>query len=159
MARKPKEATKARGKAKDTAAPAKRGRKSKAATAGATADTTEQGTTKVHLVDRSKYKYPRHPDARTASNRAAIDNGDPVAEALRGKTVEESLAILLASGGAEGETWARLNSGLQRMAIGNSLRKLWRVNGRIKVGNRWVTNPDYVAPEPTEEKTSRRKAA
>lgn len=95
-------------------------------------------------IDRSRYqKY----DTKTAGGRPSVDNGDPLAEALRGMTAEQVIQVLEANGGAAKEGWANLNVGMQRMNAGNALRAILKKNGSVIVGETTVT---YVPPAPAE---------
>jgi hypothetical protein len=115
-----------------------------------------------NIIDRSKYKYTAHKDVKTASGRASVDNGDPVAEALRGKTAQEVVELVTENGGTPNENWLSLkNQGLVRMAAGNVLRNLLKSNGFLKVNGKRIKAPAATEPEPAAETTkpTRRKAA
>lgn len=71
-------------------------------------------------------RYVKHPEVKTASGASAIDNGDPVAEKLRGLDLDAVYA-LVAKASEEDEATLRakyqhLNAGMQRMNLGNKLR-------------------------------------
>lgn len=76
------------------------------------------------VIDRAKHNYTVHKDAKTASGRSSIDCGDPLAEALRGKTAAEVVDLVAANGGEPNPNWENLNQGMARMSAGNVLRRL-----------------------------------
>lgn len=98
-------------------------------------------------IDRAKYQYEAHKDVKTASGRASLDNGDAVADALRGRSLDEVMQAVVDSGGEVKDNWANLNQGMARMSAGNTLRGLYRKMGRIKIGGRWLNNPDGASVE------------
>lgn len=86
-----------------------------------------------HRIGKTEFdlsKYQSFRSVRTASGRPSIDVADQVATLLRGKSLEEVREI-----GAkvlQGETaeslrikYEHLNPGMQRMNIGNRIRKVW----------------------------------
>lgn len=77
-------------------------------------------------LDRDRYDYTAHKDFRTESGRVVVDNGDGVAEIIRGMSLEGVYAVLEANGGERKPEWANLNTGMQRMSAGNVLRRLHR---------------------------------
>ena len=85
------------------------------------------------VVDRSRYDYVTTKEVKTASGRASVDNNDPLAAALRGKTCDEVIALVDANGGVVNPNWQNLNPGLARMAAGNVLRKLAKRTEGIKI--------------------------
>lgn len=82
-------------------------------------------TNKVRL-DPTKYGYQVNRNFRTSSGRSTIDNGDKVAEVLRGMTLAGVFMVLEANGGEVSPDWEHLNLGMQRMAAGNVLRRIAR---------------------------------
>lgn len=62
----------------------------------------------------------------SASGNTSLDNGDPVAEKLRGKTLDEVYAIAAKYTNEAAETlrkrYSHLNPGMQRMNLGNKIR-------------------------------------
>ena len=85
------------------------------------------------VVDRSKYSYTTNKEVKTASGRASVDNDDPLAAALRGKTSEEVINLVAVNGGTVNPKWNDLNQGLARMSAGNVLRKLAKRTEGIKI--------------------------
>lgn len=77
-------------------------------------------------IDSDRYKYTADKDHRTSSGRHSIDNGDPVAQALRGLTLAEVLEVLKDNEGTPNPAWERLNVGMHRMSAGNALRRIHR---------------------------------
>lgn len=94
-----------------------------------TADTsgtdTPAVTTTRSKINRAKYDYVVHDDIKTPSGRASVDNNDAVAAALRGMTVEQVMDTLTKSGGTVQTKWVNLNQGMQRMAAGNVIRRIY----------------------------------
>lgn len=97
-------------------------------------------------IIKGSYVYNVAEGAVTAGGRKAKDNGDAVAEAMRGLGRAE-VAQLLTDNDVDMSKHKDKNDGHFRMIGGNALRGLYRRSGRIKVKGRWVNNPDYVAPE------------
>ena len=81
-----------------------------------------------HKVPKGRYVITR--DVKTKSGRVAIDNNDPVASMLRGLDLMEVYRrVADARGTTIPELEARyrhLNAGMQRMNLGNLLRKVLR---------------------------------
>lgn len=92
-----------------------------------------EGAASGGVVDRSRYAYESHKDVKTASGRASVDNGDPLAEKLRGKSSEDVIELVRVNGGEVPDKWKNLNPGLARMAAGNALRKLAKRTEGIKI--------------------------
>ena len=71
-------------------------------------------------------RYVKHPEVKTASGASAIDNGDPVAEQLRGKSLDEVYTIAAKACEVEEAVlrarYQHLNLGFQRMNLGNKIR-------------------------------------
>lgn len=88
--------------------------------------------TSRNVVDTSRYVYATS-DVPTASGRKSKDSGDPVAAALRGKTVEQLFAIVTENGMEVKDNWYAKNPGLARMAAGNALRGQFRRTGSLIV--------------------------
>lgn len=81
------------------------------------------------MIDPSKVASYKVSDVKTGSGRKSIDNDDAVARQLRGKSLDEAIAIGRKAGIDPDriKAWAKtLNVGQQRMAIGNSMRALLR---------------------------------
>lgn len=89
------------------------------------AATPVAATSTRSVVDRKRYDYVTHKAIKTQSGRAAVDNDDPVASALRGLTLEQVTETLTNSGGEISEKWAKLNPGMQRMSMGNVIRRFY----------------------------------
>ncbi len=77
------------------------------------------------VIDRARYAYARS-GSKTSTGRPAVDNGDPIAVALRGKDGEDVIRILVENGGEVNPKWSTLNVGMQRMNAANVLRRLAR---------------------------------
>jgi hypothetical protein len=75
---------------------------------------------------RQRYKKS---NTKTASGARSVSNGDDVAKALNGLTVETLLTLAKKACPERWEKWAKLNPGMQRMNLGNVLR------GQIKKGD------------------------
>ena len=87
----------------------------------------ERATTGVgNIIDRSKHQYAVDKEHKTAGGRASVDNADPLAAALRGKSAGDVIDLVQANGGEVNPAWENRNQGLARMAAGNVLRKLAR---------------------------------
>ena len=72
-------------------------------------------------------RYHRAGNAKTKSGRAAVDNGDLVAIALRGKTLDELEEVVKLNGLHDRwEKWKNMHPGGCRMAVGNALR--WKLH-------------------------------
>lgn len=85
------------------------------------------------VVPRDRYSYVTHDDVKTQSGRASVDNDDTIASALRGKTTEQVYEVLTASGGEIQDKWLRLNPGMQRMAAGNVIRRIYNAGEPVLV--------------------------
>lgn len=92
------------------------------------------------VIDRGKYgdAYEKRDEKTASGKRYCIDNGDDVAAALRGKTVEECLDIAELNGATKEQLskWRDKNPGMARMNVGNMLRGIARKGGSIKVSAR-----------------------
>lgn len=79
----------------------------------------KQGT-----INASKYDYAA---VRAASGRKSLDNGDALALQLRGKTLDEAYTLAAEALNVNVESllkqYGHLNAGMQRMGLGNRLRK------------------------------------
>lgn len=91
-------------------------------------------------VDRDKYTT-----ARSASGKKSLHNGDPVAKALEGLPLEavHALGTKLLKEDTEGK-YKHLNGGMQRMNVGNRLRKF--VNAGEEGEDRVAKLNDAAAP-------------
>lgn len=89
------------------------------------------------IMNSSRYKYNRN-GTKTATGRAAVDNGDALAEALRGQTLDQILQDVADNGQEVPGRWLELNNGMRRMVASNVLRGVLRREGRVKVAGRWV---------------------
>lgn len=77
-------------------------------------------------------KYKIH-DVKTGSGkRRAVDNNDKVATALRSLNEREWKRIAAANK-VRVKNFDKLNAGLKRLALGNALRRVMRVEGKIDV--------------------------
>ena len=104
-------------------------------------------STRKAVVDRERYQYSKS-GAKTASGRPAVDNGDPVAVALRGKTVDQVVELITENGLEPNPSWNSLaNIGLVRMAAGNRLRSVMRNAGFIRIGGKKVKAPTPAVEE------------
>lgn len=103
-------------------------------------------------IVKSKYIYDVQ-EGSTAGGRKAKDNGDAVAEAMRGLGRAE-VVQLASDNDVDLAKHKDKNDGHLRMLAGNMLRGLYRRNGRIKVKGRWVNNPGYTAPEKKEKEAA-----
>jgi hypothetical protein len=75
-------------------------------------------------------KYTTHEAKTGSGKRRAVDNNDKVASALRG-TTEKDWAKIAKENGIKLNK--ELQAGLRRLALGNSLRRVLRVEKKINV--------------------------
>ena len=119
-------------------------------------------TEKKVQIDSSKYDYGVHKEFRTTSGRSAVDNGDKVAEALRGMPLEMVKDTLILNGGTVNPAWDALNMGMQRMAAGNALRRIQRkleTEGKeLKISDEAISNVRKVNLKDIEAKRDEAKA-
>jgi hypothetical protein len=87
---------------------------------------------KKNIFDRSKYHYAKS-GVKTGSGRPAVDNGDAVAVAIRGKTAAEVCDLVKANGEEVPSRWSELNLGMQRMNAANVLRRLAKSEGGVQI--------------------------
>jgi hypothetical protein len=81
------------------------------------------------IIDKKRAgQYHVDDKTRTPSGRKSIDSNDKVAKALRGKSLDEVIAIAKKND-IDVKKYAHLNAGMQRMNIGNKLRGLEEVKG------------------------------
>ena len=79
-------------------------------------------------------RYCRAGNLRTKSGRAAVDNGDLVAIALRGMGMDGLRAVSELNGMADRwAKWGVMHPGRCRMAVGNALRWRLRNTGSIEL--------------------------
>ena len=87
------------------------------------------------LIDPRPYTYEK---VKAASGKSSLDNGDLVANFLRGKTLEEVYIAAAAVLEMNPETlqiaYDHLNPGHQRMCVGNKLRRSEQWAERILLG-------------------------
>ena len=104
-----------------------------------------------NIIDRSKHVYPVNKEQKTAGGRASVDNDDPLAAALRGKSAGDVIDLVRDNGGEVNPNWENLNQGLARMAAGNVLRKLAKRSEGVKIDGDVIkldgppTKPEKVA--------------
>lgn len=84
------------------------------------------------IINSERYKYGRN-GGKTKTGRAAVDNGDALAEALRGLSIDDVFAAVKANGEKVPEKWQDLNPGMQRMVASNVLRGILRRTGTVTV--------------------------
>lgn len=84
------------------------------------------------LFDTERYKYDRN-GVKTPGGRAAVDNGDELAQALRGRTIEQIFDDVLANDEKVQDRWHNLNNGMKRMVASNVLRGVMRRKGSVVV--------------------------
>ena len=82
---------------------------------------------KVRKICDSEYNATQYTKCKSANGNFSLDNGDMTAVILRGQTLDEVYAIAAASTG-KSETdlrnrYAHLNPGMQRMNLGNMIRR------------------------------------
>lgn len=82
---------------------------------------------KVRKVCDSEYNVNQYTKCKSANGNFSLDNGDMTAQILRGQPLDEVYAIAAASTGRP-ETelrnrYAHLNPGMQRMNLGNLIRR------------------------------------
>ena len=93
------------------------------------------------IIDRDRYKYERHEiKLEGGKNKKVRDNGDRVAEALRGMTPDDVVKAVRDNGGEVKENWKNLNPGLRRLAAGNALRAIVRSGKTVEVGGKRVAS-------------------
>jgi colicin import membrane protein len=70
--------------------------------------------------------YPKYVKGETAAGNSTADNGDSIAERLRGKDLDAVYGIVAKATGESAKAlkarYAKLNPGMQRMNLGNKLR-------------------------------------
>lgn len=93
------------------------------------------------VIDRSKYTYETS-EIKTADGKKkkVRDNGDRVAEAIRGMDADAVVKALKANGGKVNDAWSKLNAGMRRMAAGNALRALVRAGTTVEIGGKRVAS-------------------
>lgn len=108
-------------------------------------DDEEGGEAAVRRCKKSPFrqiaKYVKHT---TAAGHTSLDNGDKVSEQLRDLTVEQILREVARAAHEAGDfatqrdavewytnKYAKLNPGMRRMNLGNTLRKYWREAGKL----------------------------
>ena len=96
----------------------------------------------VVRIDRSRYE---DTGVKSASGRKTVDNGDPLAVALRGKTYDEVVDIIKENGGEPNANWDNLNKGMARMSAGNVLRAMWRKANVLTIDGKKVRVPAVAA--------------
>lgn len=109
------------------------------------------------IYNTERYKYTKHAVKTASGKRAAVDNGDPLSEALRGKDAE-FLSIVAGENGIDFSKWDNLNLGMKRMNFGNSLRALYRNNGFVVVDGVKIENPNYVEGAKKPRKRTKKSA-
>lgn len=86
-----------------------------------------EGKVKAGVMHYDKSRYVRY---KTADGRKGVDSGDDVARALRGKDLEQVYGVVAAALGVDKDElkakYSHLNTGMQRMNLGNRLRKAIR---------------------------------
>jgi len=105
--------------------------KKKVAKKKATAKTERDLPKGWHRIGRTEFdlsKYESFKNVRTASGRPSIDVNDQVASKLRGKTLDEvyevAAKVLDLGEGELRNKYDHLNPGMQRMNLGNRMRKV-----------------------------------
>ena len=96
--------------------------------APATIDEVDEADDSKNIVP-SKYRS-RYHQVESAKGKRSLDNGDPVAQALRGLELADVYQVVASELGEDHaeleERYAHLNPGQQRMVLGNKLRAYWR---------------------------------
>lgn len=102
----------------------------KPAKAAVESDEGEGDDVDARLIKADLTRYVTTPEVKTASGRVALDNADRVAIELRGldlsevyRTVANVLGVTQVS---LKDRYGHLNAGMQRMNLGNRLRKAYR---------------------------------
>ena len=121
-ASKPKRAGRAKEKSKMAT---KKGEASKKTAAKKTA---ASGGALVRTVGGREHDISGYERVKNASGHTSFDNGDKVATTLRGKTLDEVYDIVSKKVGEPAKDlkskYKHLNPGMQRMSLGNRLRKV-----------------------------------
>lgn len=105
----------------------------------------EQPTKGKSVFDQKRYRYAPN-GVSTPSGRKSVDTGDAVAVALRGKSAQDVVDLVIANGGQSRENWGNLNPGLLRMSASNVLRGLLSRNGKIVVDGAEIVKAVTTAP-------------
>lgn len=106
-------------------------------------------------VDRDKYTQ-----TRSASGKKSLHNGDPIAEALEGLPLESihKIGTKLLKEDTE-EKYGHLNQGMQRMNVGNRLRKFANESEENLGKLQDTAAPEHSKAEKAREKAEKEKAA
>lgn len=92
---------------------------------------------KSGIFNRAKYAYQKN-GVKTPSGRPAVDNGDALAVAIRGKNAAECIALVEENGEEVPARWAELNIGMQRMNASNVLRRLAKSEEGVKIDGQTI---------------------
>lgn len=114
---KPKKAAKAKAKAKKAAA-----------------------SSDSDIFDREKYQYEADKEHKTAGNRASVNNGDRLAQALTGKDGAAMKKVLKENGLDWNPAWDDKNQGMQKMNATNRLRAAIKRGEKIKVDGKTIAS-------------------
>lgn len=121
-ASKPKRAGRAKEKSKMAT------KKGKASKKTAAKKTAASGGALVRTVGGREHDISGYERVKNASGHTSFDNGDKVATTLRGKTLDEVYDIVSKKVGEPAKDlkskYKHLNPGMQRMSLGNRLRKV-----------------------------------
>lgn len=93
------------------------------------------------IIDRGRYQYERHEIKLESGKKKKVrDNGDRIAEALRGLSPDDAVKAVRDNGGEVNDNWKNLNPGLRRLAAGNALRAIVRSGKTVEVGGKRVAS-------------------
>jgi len=95
------------------------------------------------VIDQQRYRYEAN-GIKTKAGRKSVDNGDPIATAIRGMDADQVVELVRSNGGAEliKPGWATLNPGLRRMTASNVLRGLLSRNKQVQIGDSLIKLPE-----------------
>ncbi len=123
--------------------------------------TDEQAPSKTVVDPERKAHYHK---TRAASGATSLNNGDPVANALAGISLEDTYAIAnkllpVIEGGFE-KKYEHLNGGMQRMVLGNRIRAAVNGEGGPSIGDLTrLTDPLQAVAKKNADKVAKDKAA
>lgn len=87
----------------------------------------------ANLYSRYAGNYVKSDVKTAGGKRKSMDKGDALAQALRGKSVEE-LSDIATTNKIDVARWTHLNPGRFRMQVGRALRLIIKNGKSIKVG-------------------------
>lgn len=115
----------------------------KAQTDNPTPDENHKGAVKI---DRARYDAT--VGIKSATGRKTVNNGDPLANALVGKTHTDVIELVRQHAPEKvSDRWSTLNPGMARMSAGNVLRAHWKREGVVTIDGKKIHAPRLVGAE------------